>query len=94
MFPAKRALELGMINRVVPAGEALAEAKKLAATIAANGPLAVLASKRVSVESQDWSTAEMWDKQAKLTEHVFSSEDAREGSAAFAEKRAPVWRGR
>ncbi len=94
MFPATRAYEYGLINRVVPAGEALAEARKLAQTIAANGPLSVAASKRVVIESQDWSSAEVWDKQAALTEHVFTSADAREGSAAFAEKRKPVWQGR
>jgi enoyl-CoA hydratase len=94
MFPAPRAYEYGLVNRLVPAGEALAEARKLAQTIAANGPLSVAASKRVMVESQDWSSAEVWDKQAALTEHVFTSADAREGSAAFAEKRKPVWQGR
>ena len=52
------------------------------------------ASKRVVVESQDWPAAEMWDKQKALTEHVFTSADAREGSAAFAEKRKPVWQGK
>lgn len=94
MFPAKRAHEYGLINRLTPTGEALAEARRLAQTIAANGPLSVAASKRVIVESQDWSSEEVWDKQAALTEHVFTSADAREGSAAFAEKRKPVWQGK
>jgi enoyl-CoA hydratase len=94
MFPARRAHEYGLINRLVPAGQALDEARRLAQTIAANGPLSVAASKRVIVESQDWSGAEMWDRQAALTEHVFTSQDAREGSAAFAEKRKPVWQGK
>jgi enoyl-CoA hydratase len=94
MFPARRAHEYGLINRLVPAGQALEEARRLAQTIAANGPLSVAASKRVIVESQDWSGTEMWDRQAALTEHVFTSQDAREGSAAFAEKRKPVWQGK
>lgn len=94
MFPAKRAHEYGLINRLTPTGEALAEARRLAQTIAANGPLSVAANKRVIVESQDWSSEEVWDKQAALTEHVFTSADAREGSAAFAEKRKPVWQGK
>src|SRR6185369_4245180 len=94
MFPARRAYEYGLVNRLVTPGEASAEARKLAQTIAANGPLSVAASKRVIVESQDWSSAEVWDKQAALTEHVFTSADAREGSAAFAEKRKPVWQGK
>jgi enoyl-CoA hydratase len=94
MFPAKRAYEYGLINRLTAPGEALAEARRLAQSIAANGPLSVAASKRVIVESQDWSSAEVWDKQTALTEHVFTSADAREGSAAFAEKRKPVWQGK
>jgi enoyl-CoA hydratase len=94
MFPAKRAYEYGLVNRLTPTGAALDEARRLAQTIAANGPLSVAASKRVIVESQDWSSEEVWDKQAALTEHVFTSADAREGSAAFAEKRKPVWQGR
>jgi len=94
MFPATRAYQYGLINRLVPAGHTLDEARRLAATIAGNGPLSVAASKRVVIESQDWSSEEMWDKQAALTEHVFVSQDAREGSAAFAEKRKPVWQGR
>lgn len=94
MFPARRAYEYGLINRLTPPGEALAEARRLAQSIAANGPLSVAASKRVIIESQDWSSADVWDKQAALTEHVFTSADAREGSAAFAEKRKPVWQGK
>ncbi len=94
MFPARRAYEFGLVNRLVPRGEALAAARQLAATIAANGPLSVAASKGVMTESQDWSTADMWERQRAMTEHIFTSDDAREGSAAFAEKRKPVWRGR
>jgi len=94
MFAAPRAHQYGLINRLTAPGEALAEARRLAQTIAANGPLSVAASKRVVVESQDWSAAEMWDRQKALTEHVFTSADAREGSTAFAEKRKPVWQGR
>ncbi len=94
MFPATRAYHYGLVNRLAAPGEALAEARRLAQTIAANGPLSVAASKRVVVESQDWPAAEVWERQAALTEHVFSSADAREGSAAFAEKRKPVWQGK
>jgi enoyl-CoA hydratase len=94
MFPAPRAHACGLVNRLTKPGEALAEAKKLAQSIATNGPLSVAASKRVVVESQDWPANELWERQAALTEHIFSSADAREGSAAFAEKRKPVWQGR
>ncbi len=91
---AKRAYELGLINEIVPAGTALEAAKALAAKIAANGPLAVAVSKQIVVESGDWSQEEMWSKQAELINPVFVSEDAIEGSVAFAEKRAPNWKGK
>ncbi len=94
MFPATRALSYGLINQVTAPGEALQGARELARRIVANGPLAVAASKRVVAESQGWPADEIWSRQAELTEHVFTSADAREGSAAFAEKRAPVWQGR
>lgn len=91
---AERAASLGLINRVVPAGEALAGAMALAATIAANGPLAVKISKQVINEQQDWSADTMFEKQSALVMPVFGSADAIEGATAFAEKRAPNWTGR
>lgn len=91
---AERAYELGLINRIVPAGTALDAAKELAATIAANGPMAVAASKQVVARQQDWATDEMMDKQNDIVMPVFSSEDAIEGATAFAEKRAPNWKGK
>lgn len=94
LFSAQRAYELGFVNRLTAPGEALAEAKKLAAKIAANGPLAVATTKQVIVESQDWSIADMFARQQPLLERVLTSEDAREGAMAFAQKRAPVWSGR
>lgn len=83
----------GLINRVVEAGAALDEARKLALAIAENGPLAVSVSKRVIQEAQDWRSNEMFRLQKEITAPVFTSADAREGATAFAEKRKPVWRG-
>tara|TARA_B110000285_G_scaffold78685_1_gene90599 strand:+ start:718 stop:1482 length:765 start_codon:yes stop_codon:yes gene_type:complete len=91
---AQRAYDIGLINEVVPAGTALEAAKALAAKIVANGPLAVEISKQVVLQSEDWSASEMWQKQQELTMPVFTSEDAIEGSVAFAEKRAPNWKGK
>lgn len=90
----KRAGELGLANRVVAEGNALSEAKKLAALIAANAPMAVAASKQVMAEYENWSLAEMFDKQGEILYPVFGSEDAVEGAQAFAEKRAPQWKNR
>ena len=91
---ARRAAEVGLVNRVTPEGTALDGALALAATVAANGPLALAATKAVVRGSADWTAAEGWARQAELVAPVFASEDAREGAAAFAEKRPPVWRGR
>lgn len=89
---AQRAYEMGLINRIVD-GVALEGALQLAEAISANGPLAVAASKKVIREQQDWSQAEQWKNQYALTAAVFTSSDAREGAAAFAQKRAPNWTG-
>ena len=90
---AKRAYELGFINRIVD-GPSIEGAKALARTIAENGPLALIASKAIVRDSHSWSDEEMWQKQAAYIGPVFVSEDAREGAAAFAEKRKPNWQGK
>lgn len=93
IYPASLLAQHGLINRLVPSGGALHAALAIARSIAANGPLAVAVSKQVLGESQDWRSTEMFDRQYLLTAPVFQSADAREGAAAFAEKRTPHWRG-
>src|SRR5215218_9228352 len=90
---AERAAEHGLVNRLTEPGEAVAGARELAAKIAVNGPLALAASKRILVEAPGWPAAEVWQRQAEISDPVFGSQDAREGATAFAEKRDPVWRG-
>ena len=91
---AQRAADLGLVNRLTPEGGALDGALELAATIAANGPLAVAITKQIARASFDWTLEEGWGKQSELMAPVFVSEDAQEGATAFAEKRPPVWKGR
>ncbi|OLT18646.1 enoyl-CoA hydratase [Pseudonocardia sp. CNS-139] len=92
--PAAEAADAGLVNRLVEPGSALGAARDLAAEIAANGPLAVRASKRVLAESPGWPREEAFARQWEVYEPVRSSADAREGARAFAERRAPRWTGR
>ncbi|ORJ59985.1 enoyl-CoA hydratase [Mycobacterium simiae] len=90
---AERAHALGLVNVLAEPGGALDAAIALAEKIAANGPLAVAATKRIIVESRGWSPDTMFAEQNKLLAPVFGSNDAKEGAIAFAEKRAPQWTG-
>lgn len=92
LIDAKRAYEIGLINRITD-GPALIAAKDLAATICANGPLAVRATKKVMTEQAGWPAETMWQRQDELIGPIFDSNDAREGAAAFAEKRKAKWTG-
>jgi enoyl-CoA hydratase len=94
VYPVERLAGAGLVNRVVDEGTALAEAIGLAKVIAANGPMAVAVSRRVLKESLEWPEDELFERQFAITAPVFASADAREGAAAFAEKRSPVWSGR
>ena len=90
---ATRAYELGLVNRLTD-GQAIEGARELALAIAANGPLAVAASKGIVRDSWLWPDEDINRLQTRYIAHVFTSEDAREGAAAFAEKRKPNWQGR
>jgi enoyl-CoA hydratase len=92
--PASVLATHGVVNRIVPSGQALDTAIQLARTIATNGPMAVAVSRRVLNESVDWPLEELFTRQFELTAPVFASADAREGAAAFTERRTPVWQGR
>lgn len=89
---AERALTLGLINRISE-GPAIEGAMALAREITENGPAAVRVSKQIISESRGWPQSERWEKQDALLPQVFKSPDAREGAAAFAEKRKPNWTG-
>lgn len=94
MVSAERLDRYGLINELVEPGQALEAAIRLARRIVANAPMSIAASKRVIVESQDWSLAEMFARQQEITGPVLASADAREGAAAFAERRPARWSGR
>ncbi|MAJ60777.1 MAG: enoyl-CoA hydratase [bacterium TMED88] len=93
-LPAQRALELGLINHVVPDGQALNKAQEIAERIAANGPLAVRAILATLRETETLSEEEAFAIEQQHGMKVMSSEDAREGPKAFLEKRPPVFQGR
>jgi enoyl-CoA hydratase len=94
VLPAERFHDFGLVNRIAEPGTAVDTALELAATLAKNGPLALIATKQILQEQFDWSSADMWEKQGAISGPVFASEDAKEGSSAFKEKRDPVWKGR
>jgi enoyl-CoA hydratase len=90
---AETAYAHGMVNVLSEPGQALVAARELAATIAANGPLAVRATKQILAMAIDYASADAFAAQQELTATVFASADAQEGARAFAEKRTPVWKG-
>lgn len=90
---AAEAHSVGMISRITPKGGAVDGAMELATKIAANAPLGVAASKEVIKATQGTTEADLWAMQGKLQATVFTSNDAKEGPKAFAEKRAPEWSG-
>jgi enoyl-CoA hydratase len=93
-IPATRALEMGLLNEIVPRHRLLDRAHEWAARIAANAPLAVAATKESSLRAMAAGTIEEALRiEARLSRRVLDSNDAREGPRAFTEKRAPRWTG-
>ncbi len=91
---AEEAHELGMVSELTESGHAVEAAIGLAERIAQNAPLAVAASKQlVRAASQGYDEEQLWEMQNPLMGSVFSSNDAKEGPTAFAEKRPPEWTG-
>ena len=92
-WSAERMAELGLVNKLTEPGEALEGAIELANEILLAGPLAVQASKQIVQKAYEWDDADAWKNQNEFAVPVLKSEDLKEGLAAFAEKRPPVWRG-
>jgi enoyl-CoA hydratase len=93
-FTPQRALELGLVNAVVPAAEVLPAALVLAERVTANAPLAVAVTKQLIWDENRNHTPDEWRVIRAKAAPVFASDDAREGAAAFAERRPPRWTGR
>lgn len=90
---AAEAHRTGLVNRIVPPADLMPEARRLAALIAANGPLALRTIRQVALAASGRPLPEAYRLEDAAKAHVLASADAREGPRAFVEKRAPVFRG-
>lgn len=92
--PVQRALQMGVVNAVVEPDRLLEEARSWAERICVNAPLAVRATKESVIKGLALQISEAYEYELACAARVFSTEDAREGPRAFAEKRVPLWQGR
>ena len=91
---AEQALDCGLLSELTEQGGALEAAIALAERVAQNAPLAVAASKSlIRAAAQGIEEDKLWEMQIPLQKKFFSSNDAKEGPKAFAEKREPNWTG-
>ncbi|MEO8456733.1 MAG: enoyl-CoA hydratase-related protein [Chloroflexota bacterium] len=93
-YDAQTALKFGLVSRVVPAAELMQTAEMIASKILECGPLAVQAIKQAAYQGLSMTFDDGVRLEAQLAGRIFSSEDAREGPRAFAEKRAPAYKGK
>ena len=94
MIGAQEALRIGLVQKVVPLAELLDEAKRIAATIASKAPLAIAACKRAINNGAHLSLDDALELEALEFGTLVDTEDIKEGTGAFLEKRKPQWKGR
>jgi len=94
IIDAKEALRIGLVQRVVPAAELMNEAKRVASVIASKAPLAIAACKRAINNGAHLSIDDALELEALEFGSLVNTEDIKEGTGAFLEKRKPVWKGR
>ncbi len=94
LIPAQRALEMGLLNAIVPRDQLMDKAYEYARRMTANAPLAVQATKRSVWEGLGMSLRDAYKNESQISSEIFSTEDAKEGPKAFAEKRPPKWQGK
>jgi enoyl-CoA hydratase len=94
IIDAREALRIGLVQRVVAPGDLLDEAKRIATTIASKAPLAVAACKRAINNGAHLSIDDALELEALEFGTLVDTEDIKEGTGAFLEKRKPVWKGR
>ncbi len=97
-FDVEEAHRWGLVNRILPAVDLMAEARKMADELASGPPLVFAAIKEIAREAEDMKFQDALNRintsQFETVERLYRSEDQKEGARAFSEKRDPVWKGR